>query len=179
MAEILEGLLLINQTDVYARFGAFLAETGEDRHDNYDSLLAPPALKQQAEVSIRGYRFRYGVRMPDILTQTYEARDITLRFAIVASNDVSFFTRYASFVKFLKEGDDGWLALHLTDVGLKFRVYMTGFSDYSQLAPFGKGEVAATFSVKFRRHSNSLRRSKGHVQIFKKWNSKYIRKKGI
>ena len=64
--------------------------------------------------------------MPDILTQTYEARDITLRFAIVASNDVSFFTRYASFVKFLKEGDDGWLALHLTDVGLKFRVYMTG-----------------------------------------------------
>ena len=53
MAEILEGLLLINQTDVYARFGAFLAETGEDRHDNYDSLLAPPALKQQAEVSIR------------------------------------------------------------------------------------------------------------------------------
>ena len=139
MAEILEGLLLINQTDVYARFGAFLAETAEDRHDNYDSLLAPPALKQQAEVSIRE---EDGVRMPDILTQTYEARDITLRFAIVASNDVSFFMRYASFVKFLKEGDDGWLALHLTDVGLKFRVYMTGFSDYSQLAPFGKGEVA-------------------------------------
>ena len=138
MAEILEGLLLINQTDVYARFGAFLAETAEDRHDNYDSLLAPPALKQQAEVSIQE---EDGVRMPDILTQTYEARDITLRFAIVASNDVSFFTRYASFVKFLKEGDDGWLALHLTDVGLKFRVYM---------APFGKGEVAATFSVKFR-----------------------------
>lgn len=147
MAEILEGLLLINQTDVYARFGAFLAETAEDRHDNYDSLLAPPALKQQAEVSIQE---EDGVRMPDILTQTYEARDITLRFAIVASNDVSFFTRYASFVKFLKEGDDGWLALHLTDVGLKFRVYMTGFSDYSQLAPFGKGEVAVTFSVKFR-----------------------------
>ena len=112
MAEILEGLLLINQTDVYARFGAFLAETAEDRHDNYDSLLAPPALKQQAEVSIQE---EDGVRMPDILTQTYEARDITLRFAIVASNDVSFFTRYASFVKFLKEGDDGWLALHLTD----------------------------------------------------------------
>ena len=148
MAEILEGLLLINQTDVYARFGAFLAETAEDRHDNYDSLLAPPALKQQAEVSIQE---EDGVRMPDILTQTYEARDITLRFAIVASNDVSFFTRYASFVKFLKEGDDGWLALHLTDVGLKFR----------------------------SRHSNALRRSKGHVQIFKKWNSKYIRKKGI
>ena len=118
MAEILEGLLLINQTDVYARFGAFLAETAEDRHDNYDSLLAPPALKQQAEVSIQE---EDGVRMPDILTQTYEARDITLRFAIVASNDVSFFTRYASFVKFLKEGDDGWLALHLTDVSVKFR----------------------------------------------------------
>ena len=63
MAEILEGLLLINQTDVYARFGAFLAETAEDRHDNYDSLLAPPALKQQAEVSIQE---EDGVRMPDI-----------------------------------------------------------------------------------------------------------------
>ena len=147
MAEILEGLLLINQTDVYARFGAFLAETAEDRHDNYDSLLAPPALKQQAEVSIQE---EDGVRMPDILTQTYEARDITLRFAIVALLEKFHERGVAREERNIVRGDDGWLALHLTDVGLKFRVYMTGFSDYSQLAPFGKGEVAATFSVKFR-----------------------------
>ena len=84
MAEILEGLLLINQTDVYARFGAFLAETAEDRHDNYDSLLAPPALKQQAEVSIQE---EDGVRMPDILTQTYEARDICLLYTSPSPRD--------------------------------------------------------------------------------------------
>ena len=52
-------------------------------------------------------------------------------------------------LRFLKEGDNGWLTLHLTDVGLQFRVYLVSSPDYAQLVPFGRGEVAATFTVKF------------------------------
>ena len=43
--DILEGLLLINGTDVYTQYSAFLAETAADKHENYDALLAPPPLK--------------------------------------------------------------------------------------------------------------------------------------
>lgn len=73
-----------------------------------------------------------------------------LRFAITAPDDTAFLSRYVAFVNFLKSGDNGYLTLRLADVGMEFRVYAVGFSDYSQLIPFGNGEIAASFSVKFR-----------------------------
>mgnify|MGYP006992275095 CR=1 FL=1 len=91
-----------------------------------------------------------GVRTPDTLTQAFDARDIMLRFAITAPDDTAFLSRYVAFVNFLKSGDNGYLTLRLADVGMEFRVYAVGFSDYSQLIPFGNGEIAASFSVKFR-----------------------------
>ena len=69
--DILEGLLLINGTDVYTQYGAFLAETAADKHENYDALLAPPPLKELTEVSIRE---EDGVRLPDTLPQAFDAR---------------------------------------------------------------------------------------------------------
>ena len=74
----LAGLLTINGVDVYERFGAFLAETAEDEHANYDALMASPPLKEQAEVSVRE---EDGVRMPAAIVQAFDARDVTLRFA--------------------------------------------------------------------------------------------------
>lgn len=144
--DILEGLLLVNGTDVYTQYGAFLAETAEDKHENYDALLAPPALKEQTEVSIREEN---GVRLPDVLTQTFDARDIRLLFAIVAPDAATFLLRYADFVRFLKEGDGGWLTLYVTDLQLEFRTYVTTISEYSQLTGFS-GQVTATFRVTLR-----------------------------
>ena len=118
----------------------------EDKHENYDALLAPPALKEQTEVSIREEN---GVRLPDVLTQTFDARDIRLLFAIVAPDAATFLLRYADFVRFLKEGDDGWLTLYVTDLQLEFRTYVTTISEYSQLTGFS-GQVAATFRVTLR-----------------------------
>lgn len=143
---ILAGLFLINGTDVYTEFGAFLAETEADSNDNYNSLLQTPELKEQPKVSLQD---EDGERTPDVIVQAYEARDITLQFAISAPDARTFLTRYFAFMRFLKEGDDGWLTLHLTDVGLQFRVYLVSSPGYSQLVPFGRGEVAAFFSVRF------------------------------
>lgn len=146
MEEVLAGLFLINGTDIYTRFGAFLAETEADNNDNYNSLLQTPDLKEQPKVSLQD---EDGERTPDVIVQAYEARDITLQFAIAAPDARTFLSRYFVFMRFLKEGDDGWLTLRLTDVGLQFRVYLVSSPGYSQLVPFGRGEVAAFFSVKF------------------------------
>lgn len=144
---ILNGLLLINGTDIYEAFGAFLAEEAQDKHTNYDALLEIPRLKDQPEVSIRE---EDGVRSPETLTQCFEARDIVLQFAITADNDAEFLRRYFSFIRFLKEGDGGWLTIRLTDLQLEFRVRMTAASGYSQLTPFGVSAVAALFKIRFR-----------------------------
>lgn len=146
MEKVLEGLFLINGTDIYTQYGAFLAEKEKDGNDNYDSLLQFPGLKEQPKVSLQD---EDGERTPDVVAQAYEARDITLQFAIAAPDARTFLTRYLAFMRFLKEGDDGWLTLRLTDVGLQFRVYMVSSPGYSQLVPFGRGEVAASFTVKF------------------------------
>lgn len=145
--EELKGLLTINGVDTYERFGAFLAETAEDATANYDALMEMPKLKEVPEVSVRE---EDGVRSPQVLTPAFEARDITLQFAIVAPDDASFIRRYFSFVNFLKAGDGGWLDLHLTDLGLRYRLRLLGASAYSQAVPFGRQRVAAVFSVKFR-----------------------------
>ena len=144
---ILEGLFLINDADVYVRFGAFLAEKSDDGNENYDSILLPPKLKDQRKESLED---EDGERMLDQIVQVFDGRDITLQFAIAAPDSRTFLSRYFGFIKFLKEGENGWLTLKLTDVGLQFRVLMTSFSRYSQLVPFGNGLVAARFSVKFR-----------------------------
>ena len=146
MEEVLAGLFLINGTDIYTQYGAFLAEESEDGNVNYNSLLQTPELKEQPKVSLQD---EDGERTPDVIVQAYEARDITLRFAIPAPDTRTFLSRFFAFMRFLKEGDNGWLTLHLTDVGLQFRVYLVSSPDYAQLVPFGRGEVAATFTVKF------------------------------
>lgn len=153
MDEVLAGLFLINGTDIYTQYGAFLAEEAEDGNVNYNSLLQTPDLKEQPKVSLQD---EDGERMPDVIAQAYEARDITLQFAISAPDARTFLTRYFAFMRFLKEGDDGWLTLQLTEVGLQFRVYLVSSPGYSQLVPFGRGEVAATFTVKFHEPQPTL-----------------------
>lgn len=144
---ILTGLLIINGKDIYTEFGAFLAEDAQDKHTNYDALLEMPRLKEQPEVSIREEN---GVRTPNVLTQCFEPRDIVLQFAIEANNKTEFLRRYIAFIRFLKQGDNGWLTIRLTDLNLEFRVRMTESSGYTQLTPFAGNSVAAIFKIRFR-----------------------------
>lgn len=145
--ELLNGLLLINGVDIYQKYGAFLAEEAQDKHTNYDALLAMPPIKKQPEVSIREEN---GVRTPETLDLCFEARDIELQFAIVATGGADFLQRYFSFIRFLRSGDGGWLTIRLTDLGIEFRVRLKETGGYSQLTPFGPGCVAARFRIRFR-----------------------------
>jgi hypothetical protein len=150
MAHILKGLLTINGIDTYAEYGAFLAYgKGESPTANYSSLLTPPELKEPRKVEIREID---GVKLPAKLMQRWKAREVTLRFAIDAKDKTEFEERYYGFINFLKDGDDGWLDVHLAELSRTWRMYMRRVTPYEQLTDFNDG-VAALFSVVFEEPS--------------------------
>lgn len=51
--DILKGLLLINGTDVFTAYGAYLVEEKKGDNKNYSALLKPPAAKSHTAVSFR------------------------------------------------------------------------------------------------------------------------------
>ena len=143
---ILEGLLTINGIDPYVEYGAFLSEEKQDGTENYSALMQPSAVKEQKEVSFREHD---GVKLPDRIVQSREARDVTLRFTIGAADRAQFLTRYAGFVEFLQRGEDGWLDFYLPELERHFRFFYKDCPGYDQLTDF-EGEVYASFTVKFR-----------------------------
>jgi hypothetical protein len=143
---ILEGLLTINGVDPYVAYGAFLAYgEGESPTANYSALLTPPELKEQRKVEFREMN---GAKLPTKLMQRWKEREVTLRFAIVATDKEDFETKYYGFINFLKDGDDGWLNIHLAELSRTWRMYMRKVTPYEQLTDFNDN-VAAMFSVVF------------------------------
>ncbi len=85
--DILKGLLLINGVDVFVDYGAFLAEEKAGDTKNYSALLKPPSAKPHTAVS---FREKDGEKLPDALLPAWEARDVTLQFAIIAADRAQF-----------------------------------------------------------------------------------------
>lgn len=144
--DVLKGLLQINGIDPFDAYGAFLAEDRPGDMKNYSSLLKPAAVKAQKEVSLRE---RHGVKVPSVIVQRRDARDVTLQFAIIAADKVQFLLRYAAFVEMLQMGVDGWLDFYFPEMNRHFRLFYVEASDYRQLTDF-EGEVAGKFTVKLR-----------------------------
>lgn len=143
-----KNLLFINGKDTYTEYGVYLAEEKQGDHKNYDSLMKPAKAKEHLAVS---FRETDGETYPDKLTPALDARDIELRFAIVAPDTATFLTRYSRFIQLLKQGDNGWLTLRFPELGDKvFKVYYKESTEWKQLTHFENKEVAATIKVKFR-----------------------------
>lgn len=147
--DIREGLLYINDKDVFKTYGAFLTEEKEGDFTNYSALLKPPAMKPHTAVS---FREEDGEKLPEILTPAFEPRDVTLFFAILAESKADYLKKYMALVDLLKTGGDGtgWLNIRLPELDKTFRMYYQSCSDYSQLTTLEGGEVAAWFKVKLR-----------------------------
>lgn len=146
MEKILEGLLLINNQDVYLQYGAFLTEDKQGDYSNYSALLKPPSMKDYPAIV---YRERDGEELPEVLPQPrFEARDVTLYFAIVAETTQNWLERYTGFVNLLKSG---WLQIRLPEIDKTYRMYYKECSSYDQLTFLEKdGLYAARFKVKLR-----------------------------
>lgn len=146
MAKILEGLLFINEKDVYKEYGIFLTESKMGEHENYDALLKPPAMKAYTTVS---FREQDGEKLPDVLPlPCFEARDVTLYFALVADTRANWSARYTAFFTLLKSG---WLNIRVPELDKTYRVYYKECSSYEQLTYLEDEAVyASRFKVKFR-----------------------------
>mgnify|MGYP005973247871 CR=1 FL=1 len=142
--DILEGLLFINDNDVYKTYGAFLTEDKAGDNTNYSALLTPPKMKDYTVVS---FREQDGEKLPDKLTPAFEARDVTLQFAIVGNGQAGFIHNYQAFLTLLKSG---WLNIRLPQLGKTYRMYYKESTSYDQLTPLDEVAVAGKIKVKFR-----------------------------
>ena len=144
--EVLNGLLYINEVDVFDEYSAFLTEDAAGKHDNYSELLAPPKTKPYIAVD---FREDDGEKLPDVLpSPAFQARDVVLYFAILADISDVFFEKYYAFIEFLKSG---WLEFNVIELKKTYKMYYLECSKYDQLTEFvDDRQQAARFSVKFR-----------------------------
>jgi len=141
---VVSGLLYINNIDVYDVYGAYLTEDTSASYSNYSEILAPPKMKPYIAVN---FREDDGEKLPDVLSEpAFEARDVTLYFAIMADTPLSFTTKYIGFVNLLKSG---WLNIRLPELNKNYKMYYKECSGYEQLTPID-GQVVARFKVKLR-----------------------------
>jgi hypothetical protein len=125
----MRGDLFINEVDVYEQYGLFLARKKAGSLDNFSALLKPSKLKAQVAVSIREEN---GEKLPEVLNQQFEARDISLYCGIAAINRSQFLLRKSQLVSFLRTGDNGWLNIRVPEIDKTFRVYVKDFPAWEQ-----------------------------------------------
>lgn len=150
MDKILGGLVLVNGTDIWKEYGAFLVEEKRGNMENLTAVLTPSKAKEDVEVDIRE---EHGVKCSQRLVPRNQARDVTLQFALYAPAQAEWMKRYFAFINFLKAGKDGWLDVKFTQIDLTFRVKYSASTTFKPLTCLWVGGLrtyASRFKVKFR-----------------------------
>ena len=148
MGNILEGLILMNGTDIWVRYGVFLVEERRGGMENLTAIMTPSKAKKDTAVNIREQN---GEKYSAVLTPCNEARDVTLHFALYAKTKSEWMRKYFEFVNFLKKGKNGWLEVNIPQLNLTLKMK---YADCSRFTPltylYTEGVQAAKFKVKFR-----------------------------
>lgn len=148
MEKILSGLVLMNGTDIWTEYGAFLCEDKRGEMSNLTAILTPSKAKTDVAVD---FREANGEKYSDVLTPRNEARDVTLSFALYAETKAQWTARYMAFVNFLKQGKDGWLSVEFPQLGLTLRLKYSETTSFTPLTYlWTEGVHAGKFRVKFR-----------------------------
>ena len=139
MDAILGGKVLINGTDIWKVYGAFLVEKKRGDRNNLKAIMAPAKTKTHVAVDIRE---EDGEKYSSALDVRNQARDVKLYFALYA---------YKAFISFLKQGEDGWLDIRFPDLDMMLHVFYKESSDYEPLTYLWQaGKQASRFYVTFR-----------------------------
>lgn len=148
MDKILGGLVVINGTDIWKEYGAFLTEEKRGGMDNLTAILTPSKAKEDTAVNIREEQ---GEKYSATLVARNEPRDVTLSFALMNKTQGGWMKKYFAFVNFLKQGKDGWLDITFTQLSLTLHVKYTDSTKFTPLTYLWKeGVHAGRFKVKFR-----------------------------
>lgn len=154
MDAILEGLVLVNGTDIWTRYGVFLTEKKKGGRENLKAILKPSKVKAHTAVDIREEN---GRKYSSKLVVANDEREVTLYFALFANTRTEWLTRYREFIQFLKQGKDGWLEFYFTELNLTLRMYYMDSTEYEPLTCLWKeGKHASRFKVKFKEPDPSV-----------------------
>lgn len=154
MDAILSGKVLINGTDIWKAYGAFLVEKKRGDRNNLKAIMAPSKTKTHVAVDIRE---QDGEKYSSVLDVRNQARDVKLYFALYADTRESWLSQYRAFIAFLKQGDDGWLDIRFPDLDLTLHVFYKESSDYEALTYLWQaGRAASRFYVTFREPSPAI-----------------------
>lgn len=146
--ETLEGLVIINGTDIWKEYGVFLTEEKKGGRENLTAIMAPAKAKTHVGVNIREHD---GVKYSADLKPRSDERDVTLHFALFAPTKEEWLARYRAFIAFLKQGENGWLRVRLPELDLTMRMFYVDSSSYKPLTCLWKeGVQASRFKVRFR-----------------------------
>lgn len=146
--EALKNLVVINGTDIWTEFGAFLTEEKKGGRENLTAIMTASKVKSHVAVNIREEN---GSKYSSRLEVKNEERDVTLHFALFAETKSEWLRRYCEFITFLKTGEDGWLNVKFTELNLTLRMFFVEPSAYKPLTYLWKeGVQASRFKVKFR-----------------------------
>ncbi len=144
----LDGLVMINGTDIWKEFGAFLTEEKKGGRENLTAIMKASKVKGHVGVDIRE---QDGTKYSDKLDVRNQERDISLHFAIFAPTVAEWLDRYRKFLTLIKQGKDGWITMRLTSLGLTMRLFYVDSTDFKPLTYLWKeGVQASRFKVKFR-----------------------------
>lgn len=147
-SEALKNLVIINGTDRWTEFGAFLTEEKKGGRENLTAIMTASKVKSHVAVNIREEN---GSKYSSRLEVKNEERDVTLHFALFAETKSEWLRRYRDFIVFLKGGKDGWLDVRFTELDLTLRMFYVESSSYKPLTYLWKeGVQASRFKVKFR-----------------------------
>lgn len=150
MGNILSGLVLVNNTDIWVKYGAFLTEKKKGGRDNMKAILRASKVKEHIAVNIREEN---GRKYPTALTVVNDEREVSLYFALVADSTTEWWQKYREFIQFLKQGSNGWLDVKFPTLGITLRMFYLDCSDVEPLSDLwneGKTKKASRFKVKFK-----------------------------
>lgn len=146
--DALKNLTIINDTDIWTEFGAFLTEEKKGGRENLTAIMTPSKTKGHVAVNIRE---EDGSKYSSELEVRNEERDVTLHFALFAESRRGWLTKYREFISFLKQGEQGWLNIHFPELELTMRVFYVESPAYKPLTYLWReGVHASSFKVKFR-----------------------------
>ena len=138
------GKLYINNLDAYTEYGVFLAKDRGGTYDNISVLMTPPPAKKHTTID---YRECDGEEV-DVSGVRFEARDVSLRFAMIVDGEQEFRTKYKNFIDVLKSG---MINMRVTETVKTYKFYYQscpGMVMKTRLKTTGK--LAAMWTIKFR-----------------------------
>lgn len=138
----------MNGIDIWKEYGAFLVEDKRNGMDNLTAILIPSKTKVDTAVNIRE---EDGEKYSAVLTPKNEARDVTLHFALYNKTQAGWLKKYFEFIKFLKQGKEGWIDISFPQLDLMLHVKYADSPKFKPLTYLWKeGVHASKFKVKFR-----------------------------